>query len=448
MAQIQPSGPTWSGSTNRSSRKAVRYGVPVAVAGIAAATIGLVPALADTGDPDLPKITAEDLIAKIAESDVDQLSGTVKVSTDLGLPALPGSSGGDRGGPFGGDRGDKGEKGADGQQDKGSAAAPEKKLMQLASGEHTLRVAADGPDKQRLSIVEDAAEYSVIHNGQDVWTYDSASNSAVHLKAPKGAGQGEHKGADKKLPSDLADLTPQEAAEQALKAVGETTDVSVDGTAKVAGRDAYQLVIKPKAAADSTVESVRIAVDGDNGTPLKLTLAPKGGGKPVVDIGYTKVDFGKPAASSFEFEAPKGTDVTEQKLDGKAQGKDWGKADKDWDKADKDWGKEGAKSELSDFSGLKVLGEGWNTVAEIELPDGGLTGPGGPGGGEDAKKGLDSSMAKSLLNGLTDEVKGDFGSGRVFETKLVNVLITDDGKVYAGAVTKDGLVKAADQAAK
>lgn len=447
MAQIQPSGPTWSGSPNRSGRKAVRYGVPIAVAGIAAATIGLVPALADTGDPDLPKITAEELIAKIAESDVDQLSGTVKVNTDLGLPALPGSSGGgDRGGPFGGDRGDKGEQGEDGEdgeKDEKSAAAPEKKLMQLASGEHTLRVAADGPDKQRLSIVEDAAEYSVIHNGQDVWTYDSASNSAVHLKAPKGAGQGEHKGADKKLPSDLADLTPQEAAEQALKAVGKTTDVSVDGTAKVAGRDAYQLVIKPKGAADSTVESIRIAVDGDNGTPLKLTLSPKGGGKPVVDIGYTKVDFGKPAASSFEFKAPKGTEVTEQKLDGKAAEKARGKADKDWGKG----GKRGGASDLSDLSGLQVLGKGWNTVAEIELPDGALTGPGGPDGGE-AKKGLDSSMAKNLLDGLTEEVNGEFGTGRVFETKLVNVLITDDGKIYAGAVTKDGLVKAADRAAK
>ena len=38
-------------------RKAARYLVPVAVAGVAAATIGL-PALAGPGDPSLPKITA------------------------------------------------------------------------------------------------------------------------------------------------------------------------------------------------------------------------------------------------------------------------------------------------------------------------------------------------------------------------------------------------------
>lgn len=71
-------------------RKAARYIVPVAVAGVAAATIGLVPALASSGDPELPKITAQELIEKIAASDEEQLSGTVKVSTDLGIPSLGG----------------------------------------------------------------------------------------------------------------------------------------------------------------------------------------------------------------------------------------------------------------------------------------------------------------------------------------------------------------------
>ena len=71
-------------------RKAARYVVPVAVLGVAAATIGLVPAFAGSGDPDLPDITAQQLIEKIAASDVQQLSGTVKISTDLGLPNLGG----------------------------------------------------------------------------------------------------------------------------------------------------------------------------------------------------------------------------------------------------------------------------------------------------------------------------------------------------------------------
>src|SRR5690242_13274836 len=104
-------------------RKAARYVVPVAVVGVAAATIGLVPALADSGDPDLPKISAQELVEKIAASDVQQLSGTVKITTDLGLPDFGGlgdafTGGGSR---SGGD---------------GSSADPSTKLTELATGTH------------------------------------------------------------------------------------------------------------------------------------------------------------------------------------------------------------------------------------------------------------------------------------------------------------------------
>src|SRR3954463_10627077 len=128
-------------------RKAARYVVPGTVVGIAAATIGLVPAFAGSGDPDLPKISAQELIEKIAASDVQQLSGTVKISTDLGLPNLGGlESGLLSGGGLGGDPGGK-----------GSAADPSAKLLELASGTHTVRIAADGPDRQKVSLLEKAA---------------------------------------------------------------------------------------------------------------------------------------------------------------------------------------------------------------------------------------------------------------------------------------------------
>src|SRR4051794_10509733 len=128
-------------------RKAARYVVPVAVVGVAAATIGLVPALADSGDPDLPKISAQQLIDKIAKSDVQQMSGTVKITTDLGLPNLGGLE-------------SSLTSGAAGSGD-GSSADPTSKLTELATGTHTLRVAADGQDRQKLSLLENAAEYSI-----------------------------------------------------------------------------------------------------------------------------------------------------------------------------------------------------------------------------------------------------------------------------------------------
>ncbi|MFI9049494.1 outer membrane lipoprotein carrier protein LolA [Streptomyces sp. NPDC053427] len=411
----------WDGGRSPKRRKAVRYGVPVAVAGVAAATIGLVPAFAGSGSPDLPKISAQDLIAKIAKSDVQQLSGTVRVTTDLGLPSLPG------GGSVGGFGGERQGHGAEGQD--GSSASPQNKLMELASGAHTLRVAADGPDKQRLSIVDKAAEYSIIHNGDQVWAYDSGSNTAVHSKAEAHGKPGQRHHGPEDLPKGLKNATPQDLAKEALKAAGDTTSVTVDGTARVAGRDAYQLLIKPKQAA-STVGSIRIAVDAANGVPLKFTLTPKSGGAAAVDVGYTNVDFAKPAASSFSFTPPKGAKVVD--------------ADKERAKAERQHGKDvkdvkGRKGleDFKDRGGLNVIGKGWTSIATIKGSGSGLPAGKDKGAAGDAGKFLDS---------IGDKVTGSFGSGRVFSTRLVNALITDNGTVYVGAVDKEALIDAANAA--
>ncbi|QEU92511.1 LolA family protein [Streptomyces kanamyceticus] len=417
MAPYEPEQDTSeTGELRVGRRKAARYVVPIAVAGVAAATIGLVPALATSGDPDLPKISAQKLIEKIAASDTQQLSGNVKISTDLGLPSMGGLAGGFAGG--GGSGGDGGEEG------KGSAADPKAKLMELASGTHTLRVAADGPDKQKVSVLEDAAEYSLIHNGDDVWAYDSASNEAYHAK-DAGSAAGKGKGADKDVPKEVP-ATPKDFAEQALKAVDSTTSVQVDGTAQVAGRDAYRLVVKPKQSG-STIGQITVAVDAETGTPLKFTLTPASGGAAVVDAGFTKVDFGKPSASTFDFTPPKGAKVTEA----------GDHADKGGDFKGKDQLKGKDQFKEGDLDGLNVIGEGWGTIAELKLPGGqGLPTAGSGDVPPDAQK---------LLDSLGDQVSGKFGKGTVFSTRLINALVTDDGKVYVGAVTKDALVKAANR---
>ncbi|MGW1270423.1 LolA family protein [Streptomyces sp. NPDC002491] len=391
-------------------RKAVRYVVPVTVIGVAAATIGLVPALADSGDPDLPKITAQQLLDKIAASDVQQLSGTVKITTDLGLPNLGGLESGLLSGATKGD--------------DGSAADPSAKLTELASGTHTLRVAADGPDRQKLSLLENAAEYSVIHNGKNVWGYDSGSNEVYHSTVEEGAG----KKAESPVPA-----TPKDLTEDALKAVDDTTSVTVDGTVQVAGRDAYKLLVKPKQSG-STVGAISVAVDAKTGLPLKFTLTPASGGAAVVDAGFTQVTFAKPAASTFDFTAPKGAKVTEGDEGGK-RGKD-GKADEGGMPVP---GRGGSDDFAEAFGGpggpgdLDVIGEGWTSVA--------VFGAGGEGAPSGAEAGGDLG---GFLGSFGDKVSGKFGSGTVFSTRLINALMTDDGKVYVGAVTKDALVKAAD----
>ncbi|MEV6264886.1 DUF2092 domain-containing protein [Streptomyces sp. NPDC051784] len=401
-------GPNDSAETNGEAtgtvvgrRKKARYIVPFAVAGVAAATIGLVPALADSGDPDLPEITAQELIEKIAASDEEQLSGTVKVSTDLGIPSFDGLT----------------DSFAPGSGKDASGASPDAKLMELASGTHTLRVAVDGPDRQRLSILGKGSEYSLVHNGDDVWGYDSESDEVYHSRAAEHGSKG--KAGERGKPEGLP-ATPKDLAEQALAAAGDTTSVTVGGTAQVAGRDAYKLVIEPKQSG-STIGSVTVAVDASTGVPLKFTLAPSSGGKAVVDAGFTQVDFAKPAASSFSFTPPKGAEVTEA---------DELKADEG--EARKDLGG------LEGFKGMDVIGEGWNAVAEIKLPGG--SGMPAPGSGDVP------AQAQQLLDVFGSKVSGDFGTGTVFKTRLVNALLTDDGTVYVGAVTKDALVEAADTA--
>ncbi|WP_392964128.1 outer membrane lipoprotein carrier protein LolA [Streptomyces sp. LN245] len=398
-------------------RKAARYVVPVAVVGVAAVTIGLVPALADSGDPDLPKVTAQQLIEKIAESDVQQLSGTVKISTDLGLPDLGGLESGLLSGA------------AEGHG--GSSADPQSKLLELASGTHTLRVAADGPDRGKVSLLDNAAEYSVIHNGKDVWGYDSKSNEVFHSTSAESEHAGE--GPKGKAPRDVP-ATPKDFAEEALKAVDDTTSVTVDGTAHVAGRDAYKLVIKPRQSG-TTVGAISIAVDAKTGLPLKFTLTPASGGAAVVDAGFTQVDFSRPAASTFAFTPPKGAKVTEgDELKGAKGGTSKGDEPKDLKKA---WPK-GHEGTADGVGGPKTIGEGWNSIVVLDT--------GGEGMPSGASGSTGNSDVDGFLNSLGDHVKGKFGSGTVFSTRLVNALITDDGKVYAGAVTKAALVKAADAA--
>ncbi|MEV0170876.1 sigma-E factor regulatory protein RseB domain-containing protein [Streptomyces sp. NPDC050803] len=367
-------------------RKAARYVVPVAVVGVAAATIGLVPALADSGDPDLPEISAQQLIEKIAESDVQQLSGTVKISTDLGLPDLGGLESSLASGAM--------------ESGEGSSADPSTKLTELATGTHTLRVAVDGPDRQKLSLMENAAEYSLIHNGKDVWGYDSKSNEVFHGTAA----ESEHK--EKEVPA-----TPKDLTEEALKSVDDTTSVTVDGTAQVAGRDAYRLLIKPKQD-DTTVGAITVAVDAKTGLPLKFTLTPASGGAAVVDAGFTRISFAEPAASTFDFTPPKGAKVTEE-----------GEVAQE----------EHSGAPQAPEGEPKVIGEGWNSIAVLDTGGEGM--PSGSEVGGDIGGFLDS---------LGDKVTGKFGEGTVFKTRLVNALITDDGTVYVGAVTKDALVKAAN----
>jgi outer membrane lipoprotein-sorting protein len=407
MARIQPDHLAPEDQPRRS--KAVRYAVPVVAVGATVATIGLVPALAGAASPNLPDITVKQLIAKVAASHTRSMSGTVRVSTDLGLPSF--LTGTKDSSLLGGAMSPHGGSGSsEGTPD------PQKQFGQLLSGTHIVQVATDGPQKQKVSIAQDAAEYSLIHNGQDVWAYDSGSNSAYHGVLPKD----NH---PDRAPHEGSSPTPQAVAEKALAAVDDTTSVTVDGTASVAGRDAYQLLIKPRQSG-STVGSIRIAVDSTTGVPLKFTLTPSSGGKAAIDVGFTKVSFAKPTASTFTFTAPKGAKVTTDKVH-QGGAEHGGRVSAGT----------GADDPFSALGGLDATGgsgSGWGSVTELKVP----------------KAAADLGGSNSPLGSLGTKVRGDFGSGTVVSTRLVNALVTDQGTAFVGAVDQDTLVKAANAAAK
>ncbi|MGC4856194.1 hypothetical protein ACLQ24_23125 [Micromonospora sp. DT4] len=82
---------------------------------------------------------------------------------------------------------------------------------------------------------------------------------------------------------------------------------------------------------------------------------------------------------------------------------------------------------------VRTVGEGWTTVLVARLD----AAPGGKPSGDAP----DVDVSK-LLGGLP-AVSGEWGSGRLLTGKLFSVLLTDDGRVLAGAVTPERLYQVA-----
>jgi hypothetical protein len=166
-----------------------RWIAPVVVTGVIAAGRRR-PRLADASDAaaELPPRTAAELLQAVSNAEVDGLSGTVVATSKLGLPELPASTG-------------------------GSAVS----LPGLFAGSTTARVWKAGEDRSRIAVDAAFAEYDVVRDGSEVWTFDSASSDVTHLTLPEGQEPAPVEGA----------ATPLDAAERLLASVEPTTEVTV-----------------------------------------------------------------------------------------------------------------------------------------------------------------------------------------------------------------------------
>jgi outer membrane lipoprotein-sorting protein len=379
-------------------RGSVRALAPVSAIAIVAAGAAIAPNIASAA-PALPQITAQKLLTKAMQSKVDAFSGTVSLTTNLGLPALPDVSG---------------------------RANP----LSLLSGTHILQVAADGPQKQRIALLDTMAEYDVVHNGKDVWLYDSQQNSVSHATSQGTGTMRDHSGKTNDAPEQGVPLTPQQAAQQLLSAVSPTTNIAVDQTLSVAHRAAYVLVVTPKEKG-SLIGRVEVAIDAQNGAPLQVAVYPTGSNTAAFEIGFTSVSFSAPPASRFDFTPPKGSTVSPMTGNG-AQ----------------------TKSDLPTGASLdpQVLGQDWLSVVELhgidlnQLRSAASSANGQDNGGDNNATGLFNGNASSYLDALLGagtNVSGGFGSGKLYTTNFLSVLITNDGRLFVGSVTPSVLEAAA-----
>jgi outer membrane lipoprotein-sorting protein len=355
------------------SRRA-RWAVPVATATAVGAAIGFGAIIAGASSPDLPERTAAELLVAVTDSD-QPFSGTVVQTSRLGLPELPEAA--------------------------TAAAGP----VALLTGSHTARIWYSSPELARVAVMDQLDETNVIRDGNDVWVWSSRTNTAQHAVLPP------HEGVAPTTPS--APVSPAEAAAALLAAIDPSTEVVVDGTAEVAGRAAYELVVRPRDDR-SLIENVRLAVDGATSMPLRVAVNSPGADEPAFEVGFTSVTFGEPTDDVFRFNPPPGATVEE--LDLMAMGAHKGEAPP-------------ADIETDSVRPRPaVVGEGWTAV--LVVPEVTLPAP-------DEEGVLDALLSDASL------VSGSYGSGRLLETELLSVLLLDDGRLLAGAVDPDVLTDVA-----
>jgi outer membrane lipoprotein-sorting protein len=359
-------------------KKALTAVVAGTVLGIGGLAVIAMPASAGAA-PVLPAISAENLVQSVATAKTPALSGKVAVTNNLGLPSL--------------------------NFVPGAASA-----LSLDSAD----VYNDGNGRSKVALHQGDSQQTITRDGTTVWQYNSKDNSVNKMTVPA---DGQHKtpdGTDR-----MAD--PTTAATDLLSTMRETSTVTVDGTARVADRPAYELVLTPKPTERTLLREVRVAVDSETRLPLQLEVLTNGSSDPALKLGFTQIQFTPQSASEFQFTPPKGAKVTESqpKADNAQKGQ--------IDKAQQD---------------VKVVGDGWDTVLSGKIPADMLSGKAAPSDKAPAFAQGKALDPKALLSRVGKPVSGTWGSGYVITTKVVTAIVTDDGRFAAGAVPQQVLFEA------
>jgi outer membrane lipoprotein-sorting protein len=332
-------------ATARSNRLGRTAAAGIAVAGAVGLGLLAAPAGADA-QPALPPVDPEELVRSVLAADPQPLAGAVELENGLGLPALPG-------------------------------------VPQAANGSSTARVWSDGDRRGRVQLPTATGERTLVSDGETFWSWNSEDRTVRRI--PKG----EHE-------RDSANADPGAAAAEALAKLRPTSVISVDGTSEVAGRPAYELVLAPASTERTLLREVRVAVDAEHRTPLRLTVLATGSAEPALQIGFTDIEFGPQDPELFRFTPPPGAKVEDAK---------------------RPEGHGAADTEPA------TVGDGWDTVLVAAAPA------------------PDAERPRGLAE-LGRPVTGPWGSGRLITSAVASVIVTDDGRIAFGAVPEQVLTEA------
>ncbi|WP_163276185.1 hypothetical protein [Cellulomonas iranensis] len=404
------------------SRVRAAWAVPAVAVVAVGAAFAAPPLLASADTAGLPTVQPDELVTRVLEAEPQALSGTVVHTARLGLPDLSLVQVG----------------GAD--------------PVSLLGGSTTLRVWTDGEARSRVSLLGTASEYSAVTDGTQAWTYSSSDDEVVHYALSRqDAARAQALRDDP--PTPPADLpTPAELGRQALERAQQDATVSVDAATKVAGRDAYQVVVTPTSTT-TLVGRIVVAVDARTWTPLRVQVWSSDDAQtPALEVGFTDVTFAAPADSVLTFTPPPGAQVREVTVPLPDDATLAAHGDVPSTLPD-----DPADAPLPD--GVTVTGTGWDAVVEVSDVDVAALLAGDPsavaslpdveksfGGGEGANQLFDQFMGEgdgppvaldtaTLYDQLTTPVEG----GRALQSSLLSVLVLDDGRVLAGAVPVDTL---------
>jgi hypothetical protein len=340
-------------------------------------------------------------VADVIAAKPPQLSGTLQWTVNLGFSGLSGLE----------------QETGQGQQGSGGGAGSFDPLT-LLSDNYQVNVWLDGTTAEHLAIVDGPAqEVDLVRNRNQAWLWDSSTQTVTHFLWAEG-------GAQTPTSSGLQPIwvtrTPEQVAASLLSGLGTTTAVAVGTPLYVAGEQAYQLLVSPKAASGSTVDHIEIDVGASGallGVPLQVAVYATGQSSPAIELGFTGVvHLGPPPASELTFTPPPGSKVITRTLGDGGLGAVGGGSG----------GKATVPSALGfnpkDFT---TTGTGWTTVLS-----GSTTGP-------------LSAANNALVSAATTAVQVAGQHARLFSTALLNVLLMPDGRFYAGLVTPSVLEAAA-----